>query len=466
MSDISNALIYGTPEEARRLIETGSPVNAQDQFGFTPLIEAILYHQIDIAELLLQYGASVDSVDITGATALSWAVEHSNVDLCKLLLKYGANPNHYTADGQPVLAKPLLRSQNELLDLLVHSGANPIFGLDYIQAKILGHRFELVQKADVIGPKGEFVTLSFEGFYLEFTLNLLFRSLGSFSQEILAKKPQLQPLVRKILRALQNANLMMAHKYFLDSQQAEKIIPEDLKKLFNEPLVIAPVSYDGHAITFVKWGNLLAKCDRGVNSLTDTVTLYQAQNAVALNPEFLADLVFTAHSDEYIQKDIKQMLNLNAVATLPAQEQVAGNCSWANVEAAIPAMLLILSVQGKFHDRVAVARAKKQAMDFYQEWIEWDKDRVLDNALKDFLHSKGLRRRCKAEILCAILAQRCHADKPRDAKRAEKILDSLNDIEKHTVLKTFWQVYGSSQSGEIGENFRKLLKLAPNGIDL
>ncbi len=80
---------------------------------------------------------------MTGQTALHWAVNNDNVEISRLLLQFGADPNAYSDNGQPVLFYPLLRHHQELIKLLSDKGANREFAQDYIQAKLLGHRFEL-----------------------------------------------------------------------------------------------------------------------------------------------------------------------------------------------------------------------------------------------------------------------------------------------------------------------------------
>src|SRR5690606_18549981 len=128
-----------------------------------------------------------------------------------------ANPNHYSADGQPILVNPILREEMDLVKLLIDKGAEHQFAQDFISAKLAGHRFELAGETDIVSPDETFVALSFEGFYLEFTCELIRRSLNNFANSIPGQKfERYTEKIKKILHALNHASKLMSYSRHKD----------------------------------------------------------------------------------------------------------------------------------------------------------------------------------------------------------------------------------------------------------
>src|SRR5882757_1685174 len=122
MLSLTNAILVGNLTEVQRNLSEEVNLEAIDEYGFTPLIEAVIASQPKIVELLLQKQVSVDNQDVTGRTALHWAVDNQDLSICKLLLDQQANPNAYNHGGQPLLVFPLLRAQKELKSILYKHG--------------------------------------------------------------------------------------------------------------------------------------------------------------------------------------------------------------------------------------------------------------------------------------------------------------------------------------------------------
>ena len=61
-------------------------------------------------------------------------------------------------------------------------------------------------------------------------------------------------------------------------------------------------------------------------------------------------------------------------------------------------------------------------MTYFRQWREWNKTRALDFCIQSFQHADSVRNSCKAEILAAILFQRCDYQNPQDKERIEAIL--------------------------------------------
>lgn len=456
-ASLSYEIIFGTRETVLKLIQAGANVNEKDAYGFTPLIEATLKGDIEIATTLLAQGAKIDQQDVSGQIALQWAVNRNQKVFCELFLKHKANPNHHSSDGQPLLVNPVLRDQQDLIDLLVQHGASTTFAWDFINTKLMGHRFELSGRARIFSPKKKFVELGYEGFFLEFTVGMIAKTLENYTLSAAGSRFQAYTTVlSKAIRALKDSASIIPYKY---TTAGPKEHDQVIKKILSQELVVIPVSYEGHAITFIKYGNLLAKCDRGVKHIVDTVVIYQVGNPIFLNADFLKDLMFNNKSNVYINTELKQILNLTPIATLPPRYQLSGNCSWANVEASVPAMMFMLMFRGNLENRGEMAALKKSIMDYYDTWIEWDKDRLLHEWLSGFEALSVPERVSRVSVLGAILFQRCRASRSKEVERAKIILKLLMQPDYIFILKSYIKVYYTKMAGKLGRDFMALLRV-------
>ena len=453
---LGDKIIFSSEEDIIKAIDAGADVNEYDAYGFRPLIEAVICKKPKVLEHLIKSGADIEQMDILGRTPLQWAADRSELEFCEILLEYGANPNHYSADGQPILVNPILREEYELVKLLTESGAEYAFAQDFISAKLVGHRFELSGETDISAPNGTFIPLSFEGFYLEFTCDLIKRSLNNFINSISGEKfSKFHAKLNKIISALKHAGQLMVYTKHKDKTPFEPVI----NAILDNELLIIPVAHRGHAITFVKYGNIFAKCDRGVNNFADTVQIYKVNNPYQLNKKFLRDLMYESKKDEYIEKEIKELLSLKYLQKLPTKSQLAGNCSWANVEASVVASLFALTYQEEYMNRSSTGDLKRSIMSFYGAWIDWDKDSALDELIADFDNTSSTRKISKAMILSSILVQRCHHKRKTELARAKRIIPNLADDEFRFLLENIIRVYNKRKAGKVGENVIKLLEL-------
>lgn len=457
---LSDEILFGTKESVEAMLHAGgtAEINEIDAYGFTPLIEAAIVNNTEIAQLLLNYRAQVNAADLTGRNALHWSVDNANLDLTKLLLDHKADPNAYTTTSQPILVKPLLRDQSDLKKLLYQYGADLKFAQDFISAKLLGHRYELTGVTDIVNTKGEFIELDFEGFYLEFTMGIIESSLRRYKNNFGARHlRQYFGYLEKIIQALNIASRLIRYQ-----QYTYKISDhvQEINSLLDNELIIIPVAHRGHAITFIKYGNLFAKCDRGENSKREgSVVIYDVQNMNALNKALIRELIYEKQTPEFIKEGFKHLLGLKPLLVLPVPSQITGNCSWANVEATIPTILFILLVINRSKTERRNSQSYiDEALDFYQQWIEWDRDRALDDCVKSFYSSTKARRASKAAILAAILFQKFHYPDEKDMVRAEKILPILFTPEYRYILDAYLKVYTKKFNTPSGANMLKFIE--------
>lgn len=454
---LADEILFGNKENILAHLAQLQDINEPDEYGLTYLIEAIIANKIDIGQLLLERGADPNEPDLTGSTPLHWAVENNSVPFCKLLLEHKADPNAYNSANQPVLVKALLRDQHIIKKLLYEHGADLNFAQDYINTKLLGHRFELEDQVDIVNANGKFIELEFAGFFLEFTLGIIYYSVKNFLNNFAARRfREYFYLLKSLLDALATANQLIHYQQFLHGiDQYNNQIYSFLK---NDPLII-PICYEGHAICFVKYRNYLAKCDRGANSKKEgAVVVYEIQNPNAFRPEIIKSLIYERQDRRIIHEEINRLLNLKRIGELPVRSQIIGNCSWANVEAAIPTLFFLMMIhEQKITDP---SLCLNTALEFYETWQNWDKDVALNECIQSFWLSNPARKASKAALLAAVLVQTCKSDNETDIARAKKILQILTISEYSYVLKSYLKVYKTKYRTSLGNNLLNLMREA------
>lgn len=448
-------ILFGTLKGVEQFLQAGADIEATDEYGFSPLIEAAIANKIEIAALLLEHGADANNADVTGRTALHWAVDNHNIALCKLLLANKADANAYTTSGQPILVYPLLRQQVELKKLLYQYGAKLSFAQDFIQAKLLGHRYELAGQVDILNAKGRFVEINYEGFFLEFTIDVILNSLRRYQNNFSSRhfRPYFKNL-EKLIAAFINAQALLKYqRYTLNI----KDYTQRIDALLDQELLLLPVAYEGHAIALIKYKNWLVRCDRGENSQREgSVVIYECQRPDAWNKEFCKHLIYQRQSRAFLTQGIHRHLGLITIANLPIQGQIIGNCSWANIEASILAILFLLSAVNTKGQLVSSEKYQQQASVFFQDWQTWDQDRALEECIQGFYYSNKARGATKATILAAILFQKTlhHLN---DLKQTEAILKILTLADYNYLLKSYLKVYWQLTKTSQGKDFKNLL---------
>lgn len=448
---IANDIIQGVMPDWDAYLRAGEGLNDYDAYGYTPLMETAICRQPHIAEALLARGGiELEKKDAAGRTALHWAVDNQDNAIIEALLSRKANPNAYTNAGMPALVYPLLREQQDIKNILYRYGARVDFALDYIYAKLLGHRFELSGFVDVINAKGEFIELDYEGFVLEFTVALMGDSLRRFTGSYATK--HLREHFPRIYHLMDGINiaeelLKMQHVPRLEATQRAR-----LADLVCQPMLVLPVASAGHAIGFLKYRNLLAKVDRGENSLKEgSVNLYEITLPTVFDAQFLEKFIMKKQPRAFFHEAINALLGLKLVAKIDIPSQIVGNCSWANMQALLPAALVLQSLYERGDASQTLAKA------LYESWQEWDKDRALDESIQRFYQADPARKASIAAMLAAVLFQACDYDNPAHRGRAEKILPILDNAEYRYILDSYLRVYCEQRLSYRGNNLLKIL---------
>lgn len=448
---IANDIINHRMPEFEAYLREGNSLDDVDEYGFTPLIECAITRQPDIAEELLKRKVDVNKADVTGRTPLHWAVDNNDLEMTRLLLSYGADANAYTRNGLSVLVYPILRGQDPLKQILYHHGAKLDFAQDFINGKLIGHRFELQGDVDIVNAKGEFIELDYEGFILEFTVAIMKDSLRRFISSYSSRHLRDQfPLIHTIMDAFGDAAELLQYQHVprLDEQQKKRIT----QMVSESPMLILPAASRGHALCFVRYKHWWAKIDRGENSLEEgSVNIYRITRPEEFNASFIQDFLYKKQSRRYFHQMINRQLGLVPMAQLPISSQIAGNCSWANVQAVFPVAYVMQQMNnaGEFHSN--------EALDIYNEWIEWDKDRALDECIQRFYLANPQRKASMVAMLGGVLFQACNYQNKLHVERAEKILNIMVLSDYYYVLQSYLEEYCVKRLTPKGNNLLKLL---------
>jgi hypothetical protein len=447
---IANDIISCRVPDFEHYLREGESLDDIDEYGFTPLIESAITRQPNIAKLLIDRGVDINKPDVTGRTALHWAVDNADLELIRLLLLHEANSNAYTRAGLSILVYPILRSQNEIKHLLYQYNAKLDFALDFIYAKLLGHRFELKGDVDVVNAEGEFIELDYEGFILEFTVAVVKDSLRRFTSSYSTRHFRNQfKYVHVIMDAFNVADelLQLQHHITFNKQQLAR-----LKNLIESPMLILPAASQGHALCFVRYKKWWAKIDRGENSLHEgSVNIYRITRPEGFSVDFLQDFLYKKQPRDYFHKAINTELGLEPVLHMPMSSQIVGNCSWANVQGTVSvayALQQIKDIDSFSYD---------EALKIYDTWVEWDKDRALDECIQRFYLADESRKASIASILGAVLFQVCDERNSLHIARAERILTILTLPECYYILQTYLDTYCIKRLTRKGNNLLKLL---------
>lgn len=447
---IANDIISCRVPDFDYYLREGESLDDIDEYGFTPLIESAITRQLNIAKLLVERGVDINKPDVTGRTALHWAVDNASLEFINFLLTNGANTNAYTRAGLGVLVYPILRHQNDIKHLLYQYGAKLDFALDFIYAKLLGHRFELKGDVDIVNAEGEFFELDYEGFILEFTVAIIQDSLRRFTSSYSTRHFRNKfKYLHVIMDGFSVADelLQLQLHVNLDNQQLQR-----LEHLLKSPMLVLPAASQGHAMGFVRYKNWWAKIDRGENSLHEgSINIYEITNEKALSVRFLQDFLYKKQPREYFHKEVNKILGLKHVAHMPMSSQIVGNCSWANLQAVVAVAYVLQHITNPskidFSDALCV----------YDNWVEWDKDRALDEFIQRFYLADSKRKVSIASVLGAVLFQACDSSVRMHLARAEKILKILTLPECYYILQTYLDTYCVKRLTRKGNNLLKIL---------
>lgn len=449
MHSLSQIIINGSVSDVKSAVQSVSRLNFVDEYGYTPLIQTAIVNDVAKAEVLLaRSDLEVDFTDLTGRNALFWAADNGNEFLCRKLLERGANVNFCTRTGQPLLVMPLLKQHSAIKKLLLNHGADLVFARDFIAAKLIGHNFELEGRCDIVGPDQIFHEVEFDGFYLKFTLGIVSDALRAFRNSFTARPLKTWlPYLDELIAILNDASELASYQDYLIKLER---ISLRLIKLFEKEVVILPIACSGHAFILIKIEDQLIRCDRGEYGRDyGGIIYYEVGNLQHFNPAWFCELLYKKQYLNDLNHRLGPYLNLRKQDELSIPLQVTGNCSWANVEAVIPALLYY------WLKRDAVARPAELALKIYHTWRTWNRNRLLDFCTAEIAMAKPARKAALSATLAAILFQK-HQE--LSEKWLSKLLAILTRGDVIQVLRCYAKVFRPRPQLDLWKSLSSLLE--------
>ncbi|MBK9121275.1 MAG: ankyrin repeat domain-containing protein [Phycisphaerales bacterium] len=108
------------------LLELGAPINAEDENGWTPLVNRILNGDLAGVEWLVKHGADVNRWSSEGAHALMQACIGPRTDIVEVLLRAGADVNGRSPEtGHTPLHSAAESGATRTVQRLLKAGADP-----------------------------------------------------------------------------------------------------------------------------------------------------------------------------------------------------------------------------------------------------------------------------------------------------------------------------------------------------
>lgn len=454
--DLTEAILRRDMQLVEQCLLQLDEINYLDEYGYTPLIQSVIADEIEIATLLLEHGADPNQKDTTGGTPLHWAIYNDNLELTKLLLSHQANPNAYNISSEPVTSKAILRNNIPLKKALYAAGASAQFANDYIKVKLLGHRYELTGSVDIVDTEGVFTEVDYEGFYLESSVDLIRYSLIEFQNNFAARALQdWFGVIELVVNCLEAGLQLLKRDHYL-TEHSKQV--EAIEAFLKHDSFILPLNQQGHALSLVKHGQLIAIVDRAKDSLpNDRIPVYFLNRPAQLNAELLFALVFERQSVKTIHNALKKRLALQEIDSLAITDQQMGNCSWANIEAAVPVIKLMMNYDARNNEEQKQL-LHTDCLELLQRWQQWGRERTLNSVIREFKSASAARRACMAALFAGIIFQRCHADRDQDFELASRMLPYLLKKEYSYIIDSYKQFYVYNQPTEAGANFLEMIE--------
>ncbi|MFA6263450.1 MAG: ankyrin repeat domain-containing protein [Candidatus Babeliales bacterium] len=126
------AIKAGDLEEVKNLIDTVG-IEKRDEWGTTPLTEAVIDGKRDIVEYLVGKNANLEAQDFKKRTPLIWAVAQGNYKIVSYLKGKGANLEAQDIDGTTPLIQAIRNQDLKMVNLLLQLGAQPKAAVDVFQ---------------------------------------------------------------------------------------------------------------------------------------------------------------------------------------------------------------------------------------------------------------------------------------------------------------------------------------------
>ena len=118
----------------------------------------------------------------------------------------------------------------------------------------------------------------------------------------------------------------------------------------------------------------------------------------------------------------------------------------------------LLGVDAGKVTKETIADAQTKSINFYEEWLDWDKKRALSFCIQSFKRSGSARKASKAALLAAILFQKYNFDIKEERLHAETIIDIFRDNPEYMpILKAYAEVFQYDKESDLFSNLMKFM---------
>jgi hypothetical protein len=111
-------------ELVKLLLKKGAHLNKKDDYGSTPLLDAVNIGSVEIVKLLIKHGANVHAIQEDKKTCLHLASQNDDEELVTLLLEQGLSVDEEDKNGWTPLHDAAYYGCEESTKVLISKGAN------------------------------------------------------------------------------------------------------------------------------------------------------------------------------------------------------------------------------------------------------------------------------------------------------------------------------------------------------
>ncbi len=84
----------------QNILDVGCPIDARDEFSWTPLHHAARWGHFEIVKFLVSNGADINARTINDRTPLHWAARYGYIEIVKFLISNGGDVMVVDEDGK------------------------------------------------------------------------------------------------------------------------------------------------------------------------------------------------------------------------------------------------------------------------------------------------------------------------------------------------------------------------------
>ena len=116
----------------KKLLKKGAHLETKDDYGYTPLLEAVNYGAPEeIIDLLLEHGADVHAVEEDKKCALHFAAQNDDEDVMRKMIARGVSVEAEDKDGWTPLHEAAYYGSEDVAEVLTENGQSSIWLLSY-----------------------------------------------------------------------------------------------------------------------------------------------------------------------------------------------------------------------------------------------------------------------------------------------------------------------------------------------